>query len=298
VGKALHNIVLHSVAKFAVMAGVVVLLAIRSFGQDDSWEINSGQSTAQFSVASSKNSGSAVDLAVAMAAGTIRLDRSNLSDSRFRLSIFPAGQAASLLLPNGTFRDGALAALPMYTLLSFCSHSAVLTADGKIAFIGELSARHVQREEDVAWSNSYSGPVPDEISVNTLAREVTFVVDLPRPVANTNHEVRAFEIEAMANVDRNNFRGLLSDLRQSSWPVVVLNERCEMPSYPALTARDYSGPVCSGTPIETRPLPEPHYSYAPNDIGTRADIPLSGNRLVILAHLHLHAARSRNIGDH
>lgn len=289
-------------AKLAMTAGLVAATATLSFGQTGTWHIDSAHSTARFSVVSSNNSTAPVDIAIAKVTGSVSLDESRNDESKnvqpsLRLTIYPAGQESSLLNPDGSLRNGALAALPSYTVMSFQSKSAVVNREGEIEFTGDLTLVHVQRETTVPWNIGYDGSVPTEPVANTMTREVTFIADLSNLIFPAGRENRSAEITAQAIIQRNNFPGLVAALRDSNWPVVVLDEECQMPYYPALTARDYNGPSCSGMPIERgpHPAPPPPYNFVPNSVGTAVPVPPTGDRVRILAHLRLQPAVSSSI---
>lgn len=286
--------------KLAISAGLLLLMATLSFAQNESWQIDSDRSTAQLSLIPANDSRRQMDLAVAMAAGTLRLDQSTIPRSSMRLSIFPGGQQASLLTHDGSFRNGGLAGLPSYTLISFRSDQAEAAGNdnNQVAFTGELTVVHVQRETNVDWNNAYSGPEPAQPVVNIMIHRVTFLADLSTVASNSSQQNGPTEITALATIDRNNFRGFFSALEQSSWPTVVINRRCEMPYYPALTNRDYSGPRCTGTPIVEKPLPEPHFYYAPNNIGTRVATGTDDGRVTIAVRMYLARAVSENMRGH
>jgi hypothetical protein len=287
------------VAKVAMAAGLAALLGAASFSQTENFRINPDRSTVSLFLVFSSNSNLPVDLAVAMAAGTVRLDLRRIGDSRLWLTIFPAGQQSSLLNSDGSFRSDGLAALPEYTLLSFESSNAAWAGDGKVTFNGHLTAIHVQRESSVAWNNSYSGALPDRPIVETDSHQITFVADvsgLGVEVSNSgvaaSHNLQIAKSIATATVKRSDFAELIRELQQSAWPLVIFNERCRMPYYPALTARDYSGADCTGAPMLPKPQPEPsHHYYPANNIGMLNETARSFDSVTMVAHLQLEASR-------
>jgi hypothetical protein len=234
-------------------------------------------------------------MALTMGAGRMNLYPSNVSQSWLRLSIYPADQD-SLLNPDGSFRKDALANLPSYTLMSFQSKRASAANDHKIEFTGDLTVTHVQRESAVAWSPDYSGAVPTQPVVNTLTREVTFVVDETAWATQDEHNRRG-EISALATVARSGFPELVATLRDSNWPPVVLDRHCQMPYYPGIGQRDYSGAICEGSLVAGTSTSEPPYYVVPNKVGTTVAAALpSGDEIRIVVNLHLQPVSSTESG--
>src|ERR1039458_4558939 len=115
--------------------------------------------------------------------------------------------------------------------MSFQSTRAVVTGDHQIEFTGDLTIAHVQRETAVAWSNDYTGAVPTEPVVNTITGEVIFVADLSNLPASPTQGIRTPEMTVQAAVQRHDLPGFFTTLNDSNWPLVVLDEKCEMPYY-------------------------------------------------------------------
>jgi len=275
-------------AKFATAMALVAVAASFSFAQAGNWQVDSDHSTAKLSLASTSNSTPPVDIAIALAAGRVSVDPAGNSDSSLHLSIFPAGQGANLLRPDGSFRSEGLAALATYTLMSFQSKNAATVDANTFAFTGDLTVTQVHRETNVAWSNAYSGPVPTEPVVNTTTREVTFMADLSNLPASPSSE-KNVEISVMAVVPRSDLPELLTALREGAWPLAVLDEQCEMPYYIGPSTRDYSGAKCTGTLVDGVPHFDPYYYHLPDNLGTRFDASPAGDRVTIVAHLRLRA---------
>ncbi len=283
-------------ARLAMVAALGAATATLSPGQTGIWQIDSGHSTASLSLISSNNETRPLNIAIAKVAGIVQLDESDATKSSIHLSIYPADQGSSLLNRDGGFRNGGLAALSRYTLMSFRSKSASVTRERKIEYTGDLTVIHVRRETNIAWSNSYTGSVSSEPVEDTMTREITLVVDVSNLPVSREHGNQSAEVAALATVDRSSFPELLAALRDSNWPVVVLNEVCQMPYYPALNLRDYSGASCTGTPVEVKTNSEPPYYFAADNIGVGTPAPPSGDRVTILAHLHLDSAPSGVLG--
>lgn len=281
-----------NLAKLAMAAAYAAAAVIGAFGQAGNWQIDSAHSTASLSLVSSRHTNRPFNIAVAMVAGELNLNQGAPTGPSLRLSIYPAGQDASLLNRDGSFRIGGLAALSRYTLATFQSRKALVTDQRKMEFTGDLTVAHVQRETAVAWSNAYAGAVSSEPVVTTITREVTFVVDVSTLPATPGQPERGAETAAWATVARHDFQGLLAALRDSNWPVVVLDEKCQMPYYSGPFARDYHGPSCTGTPVERSALGELPYYLAADSVGTFIPVPPSGDEVTILMRLHLQMAGS------
>jgi polyisoprenoid-binding protein YceI len=278
--------------RLAMVAALAATTATSSFGQTGNWQVDSAHSTASLSLVSSSNATRPLNIAIAKVAGILNLNESRTSGSSLRLSIYPADQDSSLLNRDGTFRQAGLAALSRYTIISFRSKSASVTHERKIEFTGDLTVTHVRRETNIAWTNSYTGSVPTDAVEYTVTREITFVVDVSNLPVSREQGKQSEEITALATVQRSSFPKLLAVLRDSNWPVVVLDKECQMPYYPALNLRDYSGASCSGTQIEVKPSSEPPYYFAADNIGAGTPAPPAGDQVTILAHLHLESAAS------
>jgi polyisoprenoid-binding protein YceI len=287
-----------NVAKLAMAAALAAASVTGALGQTGNWQIDSAHSIASLSLDSSTHATRPFNIAVAMVAGGVDWDE-NTTDPSLRLSIYPAGQEAGLLNRDGSLRIGGLAALSRYTIAAFKSKKAVVTNERKIEFTGDLTVVHVRREATVAWSNAYAGAVSSEPVANTITREVTFVVDVSAlPVTHGQRE-GSVETEAWATIPRRDFKGLLAALLDSNWPVVVLDEVCQMPYYSGPFVRDYHGPSCTGTPVERVAFSEPPYYLAADSVGTDIPVAPSGDQITILVHLRLQPAGSRmSAGPH
>ena len=174
--------------------------------------------------------------------------------------------------------------------MTFQSKKAVVTRRLKIEFTGDLTVVHVRREATVAWNNSYAGAVSSEPVVHTVTQEVTFVADLSSLPPTQHQGDRSAEITALAIVPRDNFKGLLATLRDSDWPLVILDKECRMPWYIGPSMKDYTGAVCTGTPVERTLDGEPPYYLAADNVGAGVPVPPAGDEVTILAHLHLQQA--------
>ena len=257
-------------------------------GQTKNWQIDSAHSTASFTLTSSSKTGRTYNLAIALVAGRLDVDPSAPADAAMSFNIFPAGQGSYLLTQDGKFRSGALGTLTKYTVLHFHSERASFAPDGKLVLTGRLTAEHVQRRASVVWSTAYTGPEYSDPDVDHFAGEAVFTLDLPTAVQKNGQSLNAGEVSASVVIKRADFPGLWSALRASKWPVVVFDEKCEMPYYPGPSLRDYKGPDCTGTPVlvsaqDGQPLTPP----AIEAIGSVVPTPPEGDQIAIEVHLQL-----------
>jgi YceI-like domain len=246
--------------------------------------IDSAHSTASLSLVSSQ-SGISWNVGIAKVSGTVILDNNNPGEDVLDLNIYPARQEARLLNPDGSFRKNSSADLSRYTLMSFHSSSAKQNRDGKVAVTGELTVTYVNRETSIVWSDAYSGPDYGEPVAQRWTGEVTFVLGAPTPVPPTAIK-KSKQITALAILNRQDFPGLRTAWLEAIWPIVVEDEHCEMPPVKP-SMRDYSGAVCTGTPIEVTPLSRPQQRIGADYPGPNEVTAPESDAATILIHLRL-----------
>lgn len=280
------------------LAGVILAAPVASHCAGfDLWQIDRSHSTARLSLAASNHASQPFDLAVAMVAGTLDFNPSKPADSVANLTIYPADQASLLLTAAGGFRTGTLAPLSRYSVLEFHSKRSFVAPDGKLAIVGDLTLVHVRRRINVDWSDSYTGPVYDDADQTRITREVTFSFDNPASLHASGQGGGAVEILGSSVIDRANFSGLWSALRDSEWPHVVLDEACRTPYYPGPGLKDYKGSTCTGLPVNVAPRESPQIT-APGleAIGTVVPVPPAGDQVVIQVHLQMKREGSGSTG--
>ena len=275
-----------NVAQFALAALLAAACDAAPPGQNESWRIDADHSSASLYLGSSSNATSAFNVAIAKVSGKASLDTSMPVKSDLHLYIYPAGEASLLLARDGSFRSGAFADLARYTLMTFESKRATLAGDGKIEFTGDLTVTYVERPAAAAWNNAYDGTAYGEPVARSATREVTFVVETPSSAIITGQKYGTVKILASAAINRKDFPGLWTALRDSDWPVVVEDENCQMPQVRG-SLRDYQGAVCTGTPI----LVETH-QQTPDEFHTDYSGPQgtpgpAGDQVTIRVHLRL-----------
>jgi len=263
-----------------------LLVTGTAWAQNGESRIDRGYSTASMSLAGS-STGISWNIGIAKVSGTVTLNDDSKKNV-FSLYFYPARQGSRLLDQKGGFRDNSFAHLSRYALMSFHSTSVTRDRAGNLAVTGQLSVTQVQREANFVWSNAYAGPDYGPPVAETTTRQVTFVFEAERQRTAPVRKPGRAEMSARATIDLRNFPALRSAWLNSVWPVVVENEHCEMPEARGSSSmRDYSGAICTGTPVEVTPLSTP-----PQRIGTdypepnEATAP-ANDEATILVHLRL-----------
>jgi len=264
----------------------IVVAASAIFAQAVKWHIDSEHSTASIFLAQSSDPDPGLNIAVAMAAGTMNLDSADPSKLSFQLTIFPADQGTALLNPDGTFRAGAYAALSRYTLMSFHSKPALRDQSGKLQLTGDLTVTYVERESPADWNIGYSGPTAITPVAEIATREIIFTFDkLPSEIVH-GQRVGWLEMTGLGKLALEDLPSLRGWLWRSVWPLVVEDRDCYMPNYSA-SMRDYNGAVCTGQLVETKPPKEGPHSFGVDYSGARAEAPKKINEVRILLDLKL-----------
>ncbi len=275
-------------ALISILASLSVTVA--AWAQNGESRIDSRYSTASLSLASS-TSGISWNIGIAKVSGTVTLNNDPDKDA-VNLVFYPAGEGSRVLNPSGGIRENSFADLSRYTLMTFRSSRGTQNRDGKLAVTGELSVTHVKREANIIWNNAYSGPDYGDPVPQTTTRQVTFIFEAPNPTAAALHNHGPDERSALATVNLPNFPGLRSAWLDSVWPLVVEDEHCEMPWPRAgLTFKDYSGAICTGTPILPTPLSQPPQRLGIDYPGPDEATAPANNEATILIHLRLEGHR-------
>lgn len=209
--------------------------------------------------------------------------------SNIVFAFYPSTAMSPMIAENGKFLSEWLADQANHTLVCFHSKSVQRTADGKLQATGELAVTRVDRNVDATPSEAYSGPVYGPPIVHRVAREATFIFDLP---AGDGEEQKDGGIQARSSYSlyRENFLQLVKAVVATYWPPVVEDEKCEAP---AGVSEDYRGFRCTGMFMEASGLP-PAPGVAGEDYsGTPANFnAVTGNHLNIILHMRLMAKAS------
>lgn len=272
----------------AQLAPVTILTSVFvsvGWAQNGNLRIDSAHSSASLTLVSS-SSATSWNIGIAKVSGTVKLNDDNPIEDILDLNIYPARQGSRLLNPDGSFRHNSFADLSRYTLMSFHSNHAMLNREGKLEFAGELTVTYVKRETNIAWSNAYSGPVYGEPVVRSTTREATFVIETPKRPAMVGRNIGVAEVSALATINRHDFPELRTEWLDAVWPIVVEDEHCEMPQARG-NLRDYSGAVCTGTPVEVTPLSQPSQRLGIDYPGPNEVTAPASDKATILVHLRL-----------
>jgi polyisoprenoid-binding protein YceI len=248
-----------SVAQLPLLLGLTVLAAASVSAQNVKWQIDAGHSTASIFLAQSGDPDPGLNIAVAMAAGTMELDSADPSKLSLQLNIIPADQDQVLLNPNGTLRAGAYAALSRYTVMSFQTKSAVRDQTGKLQLTGDVTVTYVEREAPSDWNIGYSGPTVIAPVGKSATRKVTFTFDKSASDIAYGQKVGWMEITGLGRIPLEGLPALRDWLWSSVWPMLVEDRSCYGPNY-SVSMREYHGAVCTGHLVETQPPKEVPYS--------------------------------------
>jgi polyisoprenoid-binding protein YceI len=277
-----------SVAQLQLVLGLTALAAASVSAQNVKWQIDAGHSTASIFLAQSGDPDPGLNIAVAMAAGTMELDSADPSKLSLQLNIIPADQDQALLNPNGTLRTGAYAALSRYTVMRFQSKSAVRDQSGKLQLTGDLTVTYVEREAPSDWNAGYSGPTVIAPVSKSATRKVTFTFDKSASDIAYGQKVGWMEITGLGTIPLEGLPALRDWLWSSVWPMLVEDRSCYMPNY-SISMREYHGAVCTGHLVETKPPKEvPYSSVSGLDYsGPRFETPQKINEVRILLDLRM-----------
>ena len=244
-----------SAAQLVLLLGsaVLTMLAVSSVSaQSTKWQIDAGHSTASIFLAQSGDADPGVNIAVAIAAGTMELGPADPAKFSLQLNIIPADQGDALLEPHGTLRAGAYAALSRYTVMSFQSKSAVRDPNGKIQLTGDVTITYIEREGPSDWNVAYSGPTVITPVSKSATHTVTFTFDKSASEIAYGQEVGWMEITGLGKIPLEDLPTMRFWLSNSVWPTLVEDRNCYIPNY-SVSMRDYRGAVCSGNVVETQP---------------------------------------------
>ena len=220
--------------------------------QNVKWNIDAGHSTASIFLAQSGDTDPGINVAVAIAAGTMGFDGPDPSKLSLQLNIIPADQGDALLDPHGTLRAGAYAALSRYTVMSFQSKSAVRDPSGELQLTGDVTITYVEREAPSDWNIAYSGPTVITPVSKSATHTVTFIFDKSASEIAYGQKVGWMEIMGHAKIPLEDLPSMRFWLSNSVWPTLVEDRNCYIPNY-SISMRDYHGAVCTGNVVETKP---------------------------------------------
>jgi polyisoprenoid-binding protein YceI len=284
--------------KFASAAFFVTSLALAS----ETWILDSSRSNARLFQDSRANS-DAVNTGVARVTGKVKLDANDLDASVFDLSIYPADEEwGHALSPEATLPTAYVPDSTDQTLLTFKSTRILRIGNGQLAVIGNLTLTRVERTVIATPTEDYAGPVYGQPVIHNETHEITFLfpsasaAHVSRPLTPAMLQKRAvLEIVGSGRVDRDEFPELLSAIKETSWPAVVQNKECHMPS---TVGGDYSGAPCTGTVIAaTRDDNCDTLAPVGKDYSGPQCTPATGNQTTIVLDLKfLHTVPEASVG--
>jgi len=276
-----HVAVLSVAVVFAL--GILAIGAKKPASVTGVWDVDARHSDAQLTTDGTTDYGRTkinIALGIGRVNGEFKFDDSDASKSHVDLHIYPATAMSPTIDDNGKFSKSRwLADQANHTIVCFHSKSIVRMPDGRLQSKGELSVVRVDRNIELNPSEAYYGPVYGPPIVHRVAREATFVLDLPAGDGSG-------QIDALAStkVFREDFPQMVKTVVSTYWPPVVQDEKCTVPS----PSEAYSGAKCTGTFVQSPSLPEAPHAASGEDIGSRQNFNnLGGERLNIAVHMRL-----------
>jgi polyisoprenoid-binding protein YceI len=241
-----------SATRLPLLLGLTVLVVASVSAQIVKWQIDAGHSTASIFLAQSGDADPGINVAVAIAAGTMEIDSADPSKFSLQLNIIPADQGDALLEAHGTLRARAYAALSRYTVMSFQSKSALRDPSGELKLTGDVTITYVEREGPSDWNVAYSGPVAITPVNKSATHTVTFTFDKSASEIAYGQKVGWMEITGDGKIPLEDSPAMRFWLSNSVWPTLVQDRHCYTPNY-SVNMRDYHGAVCTGNVVETMP---------------------------------------------
>lgn len=232
-----------------VLAGMAVITFAQGIrAQGAKWKVDADHSHATFLLISSRAPTEPRVAGIARASGLASLNTEDPSKIALRMSIYPEGEAETLLTADDTLRPDALASLAYYSVLSFKSERSIAKQKDEVQLSGELTMTHVTRASTAAWSNSYTGSRYVDPDKQTVSRDVTLTLITSREAIEADEKVGLLRLDFFADMNRGDFPELWTSLPDSIWPAVVDDRNCTMPAL-QVDLRDYRGSTCTGTVV-------------------------------------------------
>jgi polyisoprenoid-binding protein YceI len=272
-----------------VALGVLSLGAKKTAPVAGSWVVDPRHSDAGIMTDGTTDYGKTkidITLGVGRIEGELRLDDADLSKSHVDLHIYPATGMTPSIGEEGTFKKRWLASVSKNmaneTLLCFHSKEVARTADGKLQAKGELSVVRVDRNIQLNPGQDYYGPVYGDPVIHRVAREATFVLDIP--AAGSGEKNGEIAASASTKVFKEDFPQLVKTVVSTYWPPVVQDENCRVPA----PSEAYYGARCTGTFVQSPSLPPAPQTTSAEDIGASPDFnSVVGERVNIALHMRL-----------
>lgn len=216
--------------------------------------------------------------------GTLNLDADS-AKSKFDFRLYPATSTTSPIGEDGKIKADWLANVANHTLVCFHSKKVVRTADNKLEATGDLVVTRVDRNVEATPSEAYAGPVYGQPIVHRVAREATFVFDVPAAVQ------KDLRLSGSTSAARETYPELVRTVVGTYWPPLVQEASCESTSG---RSEDYRGQQCTGTLMMAPGLPAAPTHVGEDYPGTATFNAVVGNQLTILVHLQLTSMTASN----
>jgi polyisoprenoid-binding protein YceI len=275
--------------KFAAsfFAAALLFLAIpsRPTAPSGSWQVDARHSDARLSTDGTTDFGKTnmtFTIGYARVNGTVKLD-ADPANSAFDFRIYPAFSMAPPIDEEGKIKNEWFAHHANSTLMCFHSKGAQRTPEGSLKTTGNLVLTRMDRNVELTPNEGYSGPVYGPPMIHRVSHEATFVFGIPPTGDDKDGAVLAYGVTKVARED---FPQLTKAVIATFWPPVVQDKNCDIP---VGVGEGYSGSQCTGTFLETPPLPEPPRASAgaedyPGPSGFNS---VTGDRLSIVVRLRL-----------
>ena len=288
----LKHIAVFAVAAILALAVLGLGVSTKPASMSGSWQVDSHHSAAQLITDGTTDYGKTkldFTLGFGRINGEMNINDADPSKSNIVFAFYPSTAMSPMIAENGKVLSEWLANQANHTLVCFHSKTVQRTADGKLQAAGELAITRVDRNVDATPSEAYSGPVYGPPIVHRVAREATFVFDLPAADGKEQKDGGALASSSYS-LYRENFPQLVKAVVATYWPPVVEDEKCEAP---AGVSEDYRGFRCTGMFMEASGLP-PAPGVAGEDYsGTPPNFnAVVGNHLNIILHMRLMAKAS------
>jgi hypothetical protein len=275
---------LNKISQFAMAAILVGTFATLSQAQAQTrnLEVDSDHSDARFSVDGTMNgTNQTIVLAAAGVAGTVNLNKDDLTRSTFAFRLYPATSPSPAIDEFGK-PTGNSSELADYTLVSFESKRVTWMSDGKLKVSGTLLVTRAERDPEYTLNEAYSGPVYGPPIVHRSARPASFIIAVPDPTIA--HSEKSTEMEASTVINQEDFPQLMEAVLDTNWPPVIQDEKC---STPVTVGEDYAGASCTGKLVQASSFPVIYTAVGEDYSGAHTATVQLGNNLTILVHMQL-----------
>ncbi len=269
-----------------VVVGVLALSAKKPVPLAGTWLVDTHYSDAQLVTDGTTDYGKTktdITLGFARVMGGLKFDDGDPTKSSVDLHIFPAMSMTEPIEEDGKFRSRWMANRSNQTMLCFHSKNVARNADGRLQATGDLILVRVDRNVEIPAPNEgYNGPVYGNPIVNRVSHEVSLVFD--GPADEPPQKDGAIRLAASTKVFREDFPQLLKAVLATSWPPLVQDEKCSVPS----PNEGYSGAKCTGTFLQGPRLPDDHGTHVGEDYpGAQNFNAQVGQRLNVVVHMRL-----------